>query len=152
MNYVTRRTTTQKKSEPDVLRSSLSNCCLVQIHLRAAYIYYYRSWSYPGSMVLPRLIRLRLAGQMLSKSSLRRSIAVAPVRSLTTSIASRPVRQLSSAAAFSPISQRRWASSAAAVAEEPAEAAAAPVWPERILPVMSEQDTKRLKRQRNVGM
>lgn len=36
-------------------------------------------------------------------------------------------------------------------ADEPG-AAAEPVWPVRVLPTMSEQDTKRLKRQRNVGM
>ena len=47
--------------------------------------------------------------------------------------------------------QRRWASAAALAVESEAEAQEE-VWPERILPTVSDKDAQRLKRQRNVGM
>lgn len=50
------------------------------------------------------------------------------------------------------VAERRWASSAAAVKEAEGEEDAEPVWPERVLPVMSVADKTRLARQRNVGM
>ncbi|KAL7419735.1 Elongation factor G, mitochondrial [Cryptotrichosporon argae] len=45
--------------------------------------------------------------------------------------------------------QRRWASAAAAAR---AEGAAEDTWPERLLPKLTETDSKRLRRQRNVGI
>lgn len=47
--------------------------------------------------------------------------------------------------------QKRW-SSAAALASEPDAEVVEEVWPERILPTVSDKDAQRLKRQRNVGM
>jgi hypothetical protein len=47
--------------------------------------------------------------------------------------------------------QKRW-SSAAALAVETEGEVQEEVWPERILPTVSDKDAQRLKRQRNVGM
>ena len=52
----------------------------------------------------------------------------------------RPHRQYATAAAFKEVEDME-------EEQEPAE-----VWPERVLPVLSGNDRKRLKRQRNVGM
>jgi hypothetical protein len=98
-------------------------------------------------MVLPRLIRLRLAGQALPKTVFRRSLSIYAPRStpiLAASNTSRVPRPVA-------VIPRRWASSAALEVEED-EKPVEPEWPVRVLPTMSEQDTKRLKRQRNVGM
>jgi hypothetical protein len=57
-----------------------------------------------------------------------------------------------SASASRRLDQRRWASSAAQAVEEVEEEVKEEVWPERILPTVSEKDAQRLKRQRNVGM
>ena len=46
--------------------------------------------------------------------------------------------------------QKRWSSAAALL--EPEAEVQEEVWPERILPTVSEKDAQRLKRQRNVGM
>jgi hypothetical protein len=50
-----------------------------------------------------------------------------------------------------PFEQKRWASAAAQAVEADGEVQEE-VWPERILPTVSEKDAQRLKRQRNVGM
>lgn len=50
-----------------------------------------------------------------------------------------------------PFEQKRWASAAAQAVETEGEVQEE-VWPERILPTVSDKDAQRLKRQRNVGM
>jgi hypothetical protein len=47
--------------------------------------------------------------------------------------------------------QKRWSSAAAQAVETEGEVEEE-VWPERILPTVSDKDAARLKRQRNVGM
>ena len=47
--------------------------------------------------------------------------------------------------------QKRWSSAAAQAVEAEGEVQEE-VWPERILPTVSDKDAQRLKRQRNVGM
>ena len=50
-----------------------------------------------------------------------------------------------------PFEQKRWSSAAAQAVEAEGEVQEE-VWPERILPTVSDKDAQRLKRQRNVGM
>jgi hypothetical protein len=51
-----------------------------------------------------------------------------------------------------PFEQKRWASAAAQAVETAEGEVQEEVWPERILPTVSDKDAQRLKRQRNVGM
>ncbi len=87
------------------------------------------------------LVRSRLAAvrrapiQLRSLSSVARPAAVRPAAV--------------SAARLQQISQVRFASSAAAEVEAEE---AAPEWPVREAPPLSEKDVKRLTRQRNIGM
>jgi hypothetical protein len=116
----------------------------------------------PYMSTLPRLVRLRCppTSSSLTRTSILRRQPILPSSSV---IVSTPIRLLRSAttAGTLPIlsalsggnAGRRWASSAAAVKEETEESAgAAEEWPERVLPIMSEGDKGRLRRQRNVGM
>lgn len=86
----------------------------------------------------------------LSRAPILRRQPILP----STSSGSLPsARSLITPATLKRLDQKRWASSAAqAVEAEPDDEVKEEVWPERILPPVSEKDAQRLKRQRNVGM
>jgi hypothetical protein len=86
----------------------------------------------------------------LSRTPILRRQPILP----STSIGSLPTSRsiiTPSRASSRQLDQRRWSSSAAQ-AVEPEATVVEEVWPERILPTVSEKDAQRLKRQRNVGM
>jgi hypothetical protein len=106
--------------------------------------------------LLPRIVRLRASqsSAALARAPIlrRQPILSVPSAFASSSTAIQTLRSGPLLAVKSGVPQKRWASAAAARAAEEVDEGAEEVWPERVLPVLSEGDAKRLKRQRNVGM